>query len=162
MTGQGKLLKTEDQNINFIFHDPYSDDLYDVLYENLPYIMVFSVQVILESYACILKVNEQTVSHLIFVTMGCYEALFLKKTPQFMARALSKALRPFLTCIHCKASLRLTRNNALEMYLRESLLCHKCGLPSPFPLYWLMGTANFKIERLNGGSPIIDEPGSLH
>ncbi len=156
ITSQGELLRTEDMSINFIFHDAWSDHLYDVLYTNLPYVLLYAVQVSLECFAQILRANEQTVSHLILSTMGCYESLFLGGKHRYIARLIAKNLHPFLKCLHCKTPLKLTRANAAEMYLRETLTCQKCKLTSPFPLYWLFAHANIKITRDNGMAPILE------
>jgi hypothetical protein len=157
ITSQGSLLRTEDLNINFIFHDPASDHLYDLLYANLPYLLLYAVQVALECFSQILRANEQTVSHLILSTMGCYESLFSDGAKQHVARLLTKNLRPFLNCLHCDTPLRLTRENAAEMYLKETLTCRKCGLASPFPLYWLLAHGKVKIVREHGATTILEE-----
>jgi hypothetical protein len=156
ITSQGSLLRTEDLDINFIFHDAGSDHLYELLYSNLPYVLLYAIQVSLECFSQILRANEHTVSHLILSTMGCYESLFARGKPQHVAKLLTKNLRPFLKCLHCSAALRLTRENAAEMYLRETLTCHKCGLASPFPLYWLLAHGKVKIERKDGAVPILE------
>lgn len=154
VTSQGSLLQTEDLNINFIFHNANSDDLYEALYDKLPYVLLYAVQVSLECFAHILRANEQTVSHLILSTMGCYESLFLNGKQQHVAKLITKNLRPFLKCLHCEKPLRLTRENAAEMYLRETLTCQKCGQSSPFPLYWLLAQGKVKITRENVTTPI--------
>lgn len=158
ITSQGELLRTEDLNINFIFHDAGSDHLYELLYANLPYVLLYAIHVSLECFSQILRANEATVSHLILSTMGCYESLFLHGRQQNVARILTKNFRPFLNCLHCTTPLRLTRENAAEMYLRETLTCQKCGLASPFPLYWLLSHTKTKIVRENGATPILEEP----
>lgn len=156
ITSQGSLLRTEDLNINFIFHDAGSDHLYELLYDNLPYVLLYAIQVSLECFAQILRANEHTVSHLILSTMGCFESLFSHGKKQHVAKLLTKNLRPFLKCLHCETSLRLTRENAAEMYLRETLTCQKCGLSSPFPLYWLLAHGKVNIVRENGTLPILE------
>jgi hypothetical protein len=159
ITSQGDLLRTEDLNINFIFHDASSDELFEPLYKHLPYVLIYVVQIALECFTYILRANEHTVSHLILVTMGCYETLFLRETPRHVTRLLSKQLRPFLQCLHCEAPIRLTAANALDMYLREQLVCSKCELASPFPLYWLLSKGKVKVVREGGTQPIAADDG---
>ncbi len=156
ITSQGSLLRTEDLNINFIFHDAASDDLFEDLYSNLPYILLYAVQVALECFARILRANEHTVSHLILSSLGCFECLFGDRSKKDVTAILAKNLRTFLKCIHCGASLRLTRANGIEMYLKETLSCHKCGLSSPFPLYWLFAQAGIVITREDETTPILE------
>lgn len=151
VTSHGNLLKTEDYNINFIFNDPASDHHYDFLYNELPKLMIFAVQVALECFGLVLQANERTVSHLIISTMGCYEAIFLPGRNQPIARLLNKSLKPFLKCIHCDSALRITKTNAPMVYLHEIIVCGSCRLSSDFPLYWLMAMAKMNIKR---GGPL--------
>lgn len=157
ITSQGAFLRTEDLNINFIFRDPWNDDLYTLLYEKLPYLMLYAIQVALESFARILPSNVHTTSHLILTSMGAYECLFERRRSVGVTKMLGRSLRSFITCIHCKKSIRLSRDNAIGMYLRETLECNSCGLTSPLPLYWLFSQANIKIDRGAGTSSILSE-----
>jgi hypothetical protein len=155
ITSQGALLKTEDYAINFIFNDPASDHLYEHLYPQLPYLMIFAMQVVLESFSLILKANERTVSHLMLTTMGCYESLFIDSRKQHVARILNKSLKPFLKCIHCDAPFKIKRRNAPGIYLHESTDCESCGLSTDVPLYWLLAMGDAKIERSDPIAPLL-------
>lgn len=155
ITSQGALLKTNDYDINFVFNNPASDHHYSLLYRKLPYAMIFTMQVVLESFALILKANEKTVSHLMLSTMGCYESLFLTSRKQHVASMLNKHLKPFLKCIHCDKSFRVTRKNAPGIYLHETVTCSACKLSSDVPLYWLLAMANAKIERSEPIAPLL-------
>lgn len=157
ITSQGALLRTEDLNINFIFHDVASDELYGLLYSNLPYVMLYAMQVALECFGRILRSNEHTTSHLILSSLGVFECLFERKKRSGITAMLGRYLKPFLKCIHCSAPLKLTRDNAIAMYLQEILICQKCGLSSPFPLYWLFAQAKIRISREDGSSPILEQ-----
>jgi hypothetical protein len=157
ITSQGASLRTEDLNINFIFQDVWNNDLYALLYEKLPYVMLYAIQVALECFARILPSNEHTTSHLILSSMGAYECLFERKRSVGVTKMLGRSLRSFITCIHCKKSIRLSRDNAVGMYLRETLECNNCGLASPLPLYWLFSQANIKIDRKSSTSSILAE-----
>jgi len=147
ITSQGDLLKTEDYTINFIFESPADNHFFEMLYSKLPYLLMFSMQVVLECFSLVLKINEKTYSHQIVSTTGCYEALFLKNRPLKLARMLNKELKPFLKCIHCEAPLRIDKNNAPALYLSEHIQCKKCGLVSEFPLYWLFCVTNVSIIK---------------
>jgi hypothetical protein len=159
ITSQGSLLKTEDYNINFIFNNAASDHLYAALYEKLPRLMIFAIQVCLECFAFVLRANERTVSHLILTTMGCYEAIFSPSRKQPVARLLNKSLNSLLKCIHCDEPLRITRKNAFDVYIREQTTCTKCGLASAFPLYWILATAKVTIPRDGSPPPLLDVSG---
>ena len=92
-----------------------------------------------------------------FINRGFYESFF--DGPQRIARMLAAQLKPFLKCQHCQSKVRLTRNNARQMYLREQLTCVTCQVTSPpFPLYWLLGEGKWTVVRNNYGvSQILDE-----
>lgn len=157
ITSKGALLQTEDLNINFIFQDAESDEMYDFIYSKLPYIMLFAIQVSLECFSRILSSNENTTSHLIISSLGAFECLFENRPKTGITAMLRKQLKPFFKCIHCSSTLRLTRNNAISMYFQETLSCQKCGLTSPFPLYWLFAQAKIKILIKKDRSPILEE-----
>ncbi|MBP3983765.1 hypothetical protein J5837_04930 [Pseudoxanthomonas helianthi] len=146
ITSKGDLLKTEDYTINFIFNDASDDRLYDRLYFSLPYALIFAVQVVVECFNRIQKVNENTYGHLVLSTLGCYEAMFLKgKSP--IGRTLNKSLKGFLECCHCRARLKITKKNAVEIYLAEQTRCPSCNLLTPIPLYWIFSFSKLKILR---------------
>lgn len=147
ITSQGAALRTEDLNINFIFHDNASDELYETLYQKLPYVLLYTIQVALECFSQVLPANEHTTSHLLLASMGAYECLFERRKASGVTAMLRRHLKPFLKCIHCQTQIKLTRENAIRMYFRESLECQKCGLPTPIPLYWIFARGNIKITR---------------
>ena len=155
VTSQGTLLKTEDYELNFVFLDPSSDALYSLLYKNLPFALIFTMQVVLESFSMILKANERTVSHLMLTTMGCYESIFLKGNQRISA-LLNKSFKPFLKCVHCDTPFRINKRNAPGIYLHERVICTSCDLSSDFPLYWLWAQGNVKIKRDEPIAPFLD------
>jgi hypothetical protein len=155
ITSQGSLLKTGDYDINFVFNDPASDRLYEHLYGRLPYVMIFAMQIVVESFSLVLKGNERTLSYLALTTMGCYESLFISSRKQHVSRALNKALKPFLKCIQCDAPFQIKRSNATEIYLHETVQCEACGLPTQLPLYWLLAIAGAKIDRSAPIAPLL-------
>jgi len=147
ITSKGMLLKTEDYNLNFIFEHPFDNNLLEVLYAKLPYLMLFITQISLESFNKIQSLNEKTFSHLLLTTMGSYEALFLKGSAQPITRMINKSLKPFLKCLHCDSPLRINKANAPQLYLTEHIQCKNCGLISEIPLYWFLGFAKIVITR---------------
>lgn len=146
ITSHGDLLKTEDYAINFIFEDPHDDHHYDLLYARLPYLMIYLSKVAFECFNRVLAMNERTYNHMAIVSMGCYEALFMKQRHPPLINALNKNLKPFLECIHCHSNIRINKKNAPAMYIKDQLRCDKCGLLSSFPFYWLMGVTKMTIE----------------
>jgi hypothetical protein len=146
VTSKGDLLKTGDYTINFIFHDPSSDDLYDKLYSSLPYLLMFSTHVVLECFEKLRQINQNTYSHLMLTAFGVYESLFSKARPR-IAPLINKHLDPFLDCIHCGEKLKITKKNGPKAYLTETVSCNHCNLESPLPLYWIFSKAKLKVTK---------------
>lgn len=144
-TSHGELLKTEDYSFNFIFDDVFDDFYYIFLKENLPYLFLYLSQVALASFNRIHSVNEKTVNHLILITMGCYEALFLDGRSMPISKVLQKTMGEMLSCIHCEAPFKIKKKNAPMFYLHEKFECEECGLVSEFPLYWVLAKSNMKF-----------------
>jgi len=146
-TSHGKLLKTEDYSLNFIFEDAFDDYYFEFLSENLPYIFLYITQVTLECFNRIHEVNDKTTSHLIITMMGCYESLFLDGRGMSISKMLQKQLGSMLSCMHCKSNFKINKSNAPSLYLHEFFVCKKCGLKSEFPLYWLLAKANMVLTK---------------
>jgi len=144
ITSQGANLKTEDLNINFIFNNAGSDHLYDAVYDKLPYLKLFLMQLVLRTFSEIAHSNIATTNHLVLTSLGTYECL-IGSAHGPLSKQVLKALRPMLTCLHCNKPLRFSRENAMSMYLQEQANCGSCGLVSEVPLYWLLARANIQV-----------------
>ena len=153
ITSMGRLLKTEDYNINFIFNYPIDNSILSVLYSGLPYLMFFTTQICLCCFNKIHGINEKTFGHLLLTTMGCYESLFLKGDKQSITSMLNDSLKPFLKCLHCDTPLHINKSNAPQLFLTEKIQCKKCGIPSDVPLYWLLGFAKITITTKDDLGP---------
>lgn len=147
ITSVGELIKTEKYSFNFIFENPSNDDYYEFLHSKLPYIMLYLSQVTLECFNRISPLNEKTVNHLMIITMGCYESLFLDGRSQKISPMLQRQLGDLLTCIHCGSKLKIGKNNAPEFYLHERIYCKKCGLTSEVPLYWILAKSKMTLTQ---------------
>lgn len=146
ITSQGDLLKTEDYTINFIFESPFSDHHYELLYGRLPYVMIYLSSIAFECFNRILKMNERTYNHMAIISMGCYDALFVKNRQSLLINSLNKGFKSFLKCIHCNQNIKINKRNAPAMYIRDQLACDKCGLQSSFPFYWLMAQSKVTVS----------------
>lgn len=147
VTSRGELLRTPDYSLNFIFNLPFENEYQNLAYSNLPYLLIFVMQVALVCFNKIHVLNDKTVDHLIITTMGCYEALFLKHNEQEITKSLRKDLAPFLKCLHCREPLKIYKKDAPRFYLLEEITCKSCGISSTFPLYWLLAYANTSVTK---------------
>jgi hypothetical protein len=147
ITSKGRYLRTEDYSLNFVFNDPADDYYYEFLYSNLPYVLTFLSQVTTEAFNRLYPLNERTLSHLLIVVMGCYEALFVPGKRTHIAQMLRTQLKSFLNCMHCDMPLKLTKKTAPELYVMERLPCPHCGLDSEVPLAWMFSQVDVRITR---------------
>lgn len=145
ITSMGDLLQTLDYSFNFIFEDPRDDEYYKFLYSNLPYLLLYYIQIALAAFNKISAVNNKTYNHLVLTTMGCYEALFLDSKAQHIGHMLNSTLRDILICTHCDARIRITKKSAPQIYLTERIVCRNCGLLTQVPLHWLLAKAKLKV-----------------
>ena len=147
ITSMGELLRTEDYSFNFIFEDSSEDHYYEFLYSKFPYLLIFITQIVFEAFNRISAINERTFSQFLIVTMGSYEALFLKSRPRGVISMIKRYLEPLLTCTHCDAPLKITKKNAPLLFLAENIHCVNCGLLAEVPLHWLLSKAKINITR---------------
>ena len=135
VTVQNIELKTQPQNFNFIFKSPLSDDVYENLYDYLPYVMLYLSQVMLNLYNRMQKMDSgawdafqirSTIGYLI-----ASHGLSAESSGQF-SKALSK-----VSCKHCDAPLKLTDYNFGKIILADSFRCSACKINNPFPFSWL-------------------------
>jgi hypothetical protein len=155
ITTYGDNLRTKPYEINFIFKNPMDDELYEALYDFLPYVMSFVLNVCLKCFNLISGLNQQTYSHLLLTTMGCCEILISPRPGKLkMGGFINDALGSLLKCLHCEKSMRIKKSNALKLYLHEVMECERCGLESQVPLYWLFSQSNISVEKINGSMPL--------
>jgi hypothetical protein len=147
-TKYGELLKTDDYNFNYIFRNPFDNDIFDVVYnKSLPYLFLFLIQVSFECFSLIAPTNSKTVDYYIMSTLGCYQSIFADGRSQTMTNLLKKILNNFLVCIYCDTKLKIYKKDAPAFYLTERLPCYKCGLENEVPLFWLFIKSAFSINR---------------
>jgi len=147
-TKYGELLKTEDYSFNYIFKNPFDDDLFEVVYsKSLPYLLLFLMQVSFECFNRISPTNSKTVNYYIITTLGCYQSIFGDGRSQIMTNMLRKLLGDILVCVHCNTKLKIYKKDAPSFYLAGRLPCYKCGLENEVPLFWLLAKSDFSIKR---------------
>lgn len=150
ITSQGASLKTEDFNLNWLFHNPTDDELFEIVYPKLGYLMLYLLQIALGCFEKICPVSQTTTSHMLCSSFGIGECLM----PDLLAgleltKQLGSVLAPMLDCVHCGEPIQLTAENAPAAYVHEHVDCVSCGLATPFPLYFLLAKAGFTLEHAN-------------
>ena len=148
VTSYGKLLRTEDYSLNFIFENTdFSGYYHEFLYSKLPYVLMFLSQITFECFDRIHPLNDKAIDYYIITTVGCYESLYLDGRKNFIARSLNKEMKDFFKCIYCGADVKIKKKYAPLFYLSEAIFCEQCEMLTEFPLYWFMYQTDMSITR---------------
>ena len=124
-------IQTEAENFNFIFKNPFDDDVYYFLYEELPVILLFLSHVIIELFDRMKKMDEQ--SKHIFETRTVLAYLLIAGADKPRSLAAFKEILPVRPrCAKCSREVKTTLYNALRMLLRSECRCNSCGTLSPY------------------------------
>jgi hypothetical protein len=130
-------LKTSSENFNFIFKNPYEDDLYETLYLVLPTALLYLAHVILILYERIGPASDGAKAAFVFRSLNAYRFLHYQGASMALARVLEEALSSRMNCEHCATPLTVTEYNAIRLLMTESFRCTRCRHKQPFPLSWM-------------------------
>ena len=127
-------IETTSENFNFIFKNPFDDDVYDFLYERLPIILLFMSHVIIELFDRMKKMDELS-KHLFEVrTVMSYELIAGANQQQALS-TFKELLTVQPKCIRCSREGKTTVYNACRMLLKSEFRCTFCGTLSPHLLF---------------------------
>jgi len=135
VTVQRLELRTTAENFNFIFKNYGDDDLYELLYGVLPYVLDYLAHVIFglfERMAPMDSAGKQ--AFMVRSSLG----LCLIQEGDIQTTAL-EALEglTLLQCPDCQSSLKITPHNAARLALTETFRCTACRRIQPFPFSWM-------------------------
>ena len=128
-------IKTQPQNFNFIFKSPASDDIYDTLYDNLPYVLLYLSQVIQSLFDKMQKMDEGSENAFQIRSIAGYYIVnhdFNTENFQNLYKVLSK-----ISCEFCNSPIKLTQYNLGKIVLTDSYKCTACRKNNLFPFSWL-------------------------
>lgn len=146
VTGSKPLLKTESLNLNFIFKNSLDDDVFEFVYLRLTYILIFALSIQIALYSRMRQVEDSFRSYCLLVALGANHALFGEGRSPLM-ESLTRTLREFMMCPHCKERLRIGKRAAARFLVAEQVTCHACKEDSHFPLFWLLSKANMTLAE---------------
>jgi hypothetical protein len=129
-------LRTEPENFNFIFKDPRDNDVYERIYDNAPYILLFLTHVILELFDRMRNMDEGSRLSTITRTILGFTLLTSEDTTSVQDK-LKNMLGNEVKCEYCHSQLSVTRYNAIRILITESFRCTSCGKNNAFPFSWL-------------------------
>ncbi|WHI45975.1 hypothetical protein [Microbulbifer sp. VAAF005] len=145
VTSQG-IIKTKRYSLNFAFEDRSDDYYFELLYEKLPYLLIFLVQVAMKSLSKTCEVDKKVVGRFIISTVGVYEALCLTGKSH-IAVLLRTFFKDFLHCMFCGEKIRLTKKKRPRLFVSQLIECQHCRVDNQFPLDWLMSKANLVVKE---------------
>jgi hypothetical protein len=150
VTSRGRLMRTEELNLNFIFIDSTENELFAVLYWRLAYVCMYLVSLQIALYSRMQSVAEPYPKWVALISAGCFEALFGAREASIV-KTLNRNLRDVLHCPHCGAKVRVTKQRAARFFISQNLLCRSCGLEHQFPLFWLLSRVDWSITPATEG-----------
>jgi len=135
ITIQHVEMQTESENFNFIFKDITEDDIYESVYSNLPYILLYLSHVINGLFTRIAPPSERAqTAFLMRSTLGFY--LTEGEVGEEHAIDCLDSLS-IVRCPDCAAELTITPHNAARLTFTESYRCTNCRRVQPFPFSWI-------------------------
>lgn len=135
ITVQRVELETTPENFNFIFKNYADDDLYELLYDLLPHILLYLAQVILRLFT---RIKPPEAGGIDAFHARSILGLYLVEGEENEAFALEQLVGlQDLQCLHCQLPLKLTPHNAARLVLSESFRCTECRRIQPFPFSWM-------------------------
>ena len=128
--------QTSPQNFNFIFKNPSDDDIYDIIYNCLPYIVFFLSHVMIELFDNMKSMDKGAKEAFrIRALLGSSLVEGFKCSDSI--RILKGAFENIISCPNCHSDLKITYYNAVKIVLTESYRCTNCRRSHYFPFSYI-------------------------
>ena len=142
-----KKIRTNNSDINLIFHDPMDDAIYrGTVYPLLGQMLLFLHIMQVELYDRMTEARPHYRDWLLFSSLGAYEGLFMNGRGA-MREFVNEDLKSFLECPVCRTPFRLRKENAARFFISEYIDCVECEMAHHFPIGWLISKMNLNIAR---------------
>lgn len=135
VTVQRVELETTPENFNFIFKRYDDDDLYELIYDVLPHVLLYLSHVIFGLFERMTVPDHGSKSAF---DVRSILGLYLVEGEENEAYAMERLAD--LTCFECPdchSALKITPHNAARLVLTESYRCADCRRSQPFPFSWM-------------------------
>ena len=118
-------LRTDPENFNFIFKNPQDDDLYDLIYFNLPYLILLMSHVIMSVFNRMREMDDT--SRVLFEGRSIIAySLIVGREKLDVLRQFRSMMPALPRCSDCKRECKVTLYNAVRMLLASELRCVYC------------------------------------
>ena len=139
ITTKYEVTKTSPQNFNFIFKDPSENDIFDIIFQCLPYVICFLSLVIIELFDEMNRMDKG--SKKAFRARAILGMHLVEKQECCHSMGLLRGmLENRILCENCRAQLRLTVYNAIKILFAETFRCTKCRRHNYLPFTYLFST----------------------
>lgn len=128
-------LRTDRENFNFIFKSYADEDLYELLYDVLPHMLLYLSHVIVGLFDRVTAMDKGSKRAFeVRSILGLYliEGTESERYPFDRLADFTK-----LRCAHCAAPIAMTPHNLARMVLADSYRCPRCRRVQGFPFSWL-------------------------
>lgn len=123
----GKVqIQTEPENFNFIFKNPFEDDIYEETYLTLPVILLYLSHVIIELFDQIKPMENGGKQAFISRSILGFNLIGTDGDIKEVQDTLAKTLSANIECEKCTKKFVATRYNSARAILRESFRCSQC------------------------------------
>lgn len=139
-------MRTEELNLNFIFKNPSDNDLFQTVYVDLAYVLMYANVLMISLYSEMSAVEESYLDYILLTSIGSYDSLFGEGRNEIAAE-LNKTLKEFLRCPHCGMRVSIRKSNAARFFITETMDCRHCGEDHHFPFHWLLSKTKFRITE---------------
>lgn len=137
-------IRTEDFNLNFVFKNPLTNDVFENVYGKLSYILLYALKLELSLFQKAGFDTERLDKWYTLTGLGAYNALFGKGRCG-IKDGLAASFGDFLDCPHCNAKITIKKYQAARFFTSHQLRCEACGRDHDFPLFWLLSKGEWKI-----------------
>ena len=137
LTTSHKKYATEPRNLNFIFLDPYSNDLFDRFYQALAHSLIFLLRVQVALYSENSPLSAATEQWMKDVVSAVYHSIFVRGRSPYV-RWVNAECADLLRCMSCGHQNRLKKTDVPRLYLAENFECSQCEFLNQFPVFWIM------------------------
>ena len=140
-------LRTEPENFNFIFKDPRDDDLYELIYINLPYLMLFMSHVVIGVFHQMSAMDETSRTLFGIRSMLAYSLVVSPEGDDVLQR-FHKTIDYLPRCRNCNRECKLTPYNSAQMLFRAVFRCTYCRKKTPFVFFLFPEYQRFLEEAI--------------
>lgn len=137
-------MRTEDLNLNFIFKDPFDDDIFEETYIGLAQILLLYLFLLLELLPFEDEQKKKMAEWYSLTAFGSFSTLFIKGKNELLG-SINRDFKPFMKCPYCHEGFTIWKKDAARFFINEEVKCSDCGMTHRFPLFWLISQSEIRV-----------------